>query len=194
MFQTKWKKEWASSHTPRTNITWNAYLHIMFFITTKFHEILLGGFRRVALTRKKQDWRTGKKHYTLRKSLRGVFEGWQFPMLPSCAVDIYYIILDVNWIDIYIVYITFANICVCISYSVYDASQNLWWTSRIDNFGISPIVKQYHPWPYTCSITCLFVCLVSIVPLQNFSLMETPPLPVKGCNFDLCSALLTIEQ
>ena len=28
----------------------NAYLHIMSFITTKFHEILLSGFRGVALT------------------------------------------------------------------------------------------------------------------------------------------------
>ena len=30
----------------------NAYLHIMSFITKKFHPILLSGFREVALTRK----------------------------------------------------------------------------------------------------------------------------------------------
>ena len=51
-----------------------AHLHIMSFITTKFHEILLSGFRGVALTRKTglTDWQTGQKHYTLRNSLRGV--------------------------------------------------------------------------------------------------------------------------
>ena len=38
----------------------HAYLHIMSFITTKFHEILLNGFRGVALTRKTglTDWLT----------------------------------------------------------------------------------------------------------------------------------------
>ena len=49
-----------------------AHLHIMTFLTTKFHEILLSGFRGVLLTRKTgltdwlTDWRTGQKHYTLR--------------------------------------------------------------------------------------------------------------------------------
>ena len=81
----KWKKEWASTHNPRSNIAWecciqwqfqalvtgnptkkrikiapqkdqisifckNAYLHIMSFISTKFHEIRLSGFSRVVLT------------------------------------------------------------------------------------------------------------------------------------------------
>ena len=36
-----------------------------------------------------------------------VFEGWEFSMLPSRAVKIYYIILNANEIDIYIVYLTF---------------------------------------------------------------------------------------
>ena len=46
-----------------------AHLHIMSFITAKFQEILLSGFRGVALTRKTglMDWltdgRTGQKHY-----------------------------------------------------------------------------------------------------------------------------------
>ena len=80
------KKEWASSHTPRSNIAWecciqwmafpsirdgqsdnkgnincsskgstsisckNAHLHIMSFITTQFHAILLSGFSSVVLT------------------------------------------------------------------------------------------------------------------------------------------------
>ena len=44
---------------------------IMFFITTKFYEILLSCFWGVALTRKTrqsdwQTWRTRQKHYTLR--------------------------------------------------------------------------------------------------------------------------------
>ena len=49
----------------------------MSFITTKFHETLLSGFRGVALTRKTgltdrlTDRRTGHKHYTLLTSLRG---------------------------------------------------------------------------------------------------------------------------
>ena len=86
MLLSKWKKEWASSHTPRSNIAWecciqwmaipsirdshsdkkgnikctskvstsisckNAHLHIMSFITTKFHTILLRGFSGVVLT------------------------------------------------------------------------------------------------------------------------------------------------
>ena len=97
ILQKKWKKEWASSHTPHSNIAWecciqrmaipsisdgqwdwkpvsselhkiilakvqnrfkdqisisckNAYLHIMSFITTKFHAILLSGFSGVVLT------------------------------------------------------------------------------------------------------------------------------------------------
>ena len=38
----------------------------MFFITTKFHGILLSGFRGVALRKKTglTDWQTGQKHYT----------------------------------------------------------------------------------------------------------------------------------
>ena len=43
---------------------------------------------------------------------------------------------------------------------------------------------------------CAFVCLGFLVPLKIFSLIfETSPLPVKGCKyFDLCSALMGIEQ
>ena len=52
-----------------------------------------------------------------------VFEGWEFPMLPSRAVNIYHIILNVNSIH-RLHYIRFQNnqgqmnIWVCISYSV----------------------------------------------------------------------------
>ena len=55
-----------------------AHLHIMSFITTKFYDIMLSGFRGGALTRKTglPDWLndscTVQKHYTLRNSLRGV--------------------------------------------------------------------------------------------------------------------------
>ena len=60
-----------------------AHLHFMSFVRTiKFHKILLGGFRGVALTRKTglKDWLTdwltdGSKHYTLRNSLRGYKKG-----------------------------------------------------------------------------------------------------------------------
>ena len=60
------------------NFLWICTSTHMPFITKKFHEILLSGFRRVALTRKTgltdwlTDWRTGQKHNTLRNSLRGV--------------------------------------------------------------------------------------------------------------------------
>ena len=74
--QNSIKKNWIKISCGYAN------LHIMSFITTKFHEILLSCFRGVALTRKTgltdwltdwlNDWRTGKKHYTLRNSLRGV--------------------------------------------------------------------------------------------------------------------------
>ena len=37
------------------------------------------------------------------------------------------------------------------------------------------------------NIVCLFVCMEFI-----FHLYETSPLPVRGCNFDLCSALMAI--
>ena len=56
-----------------------AYQHIMSFITTKFLEILLSGFRGVVLTRKQNwrtDWRTGEKHNTVRNFQRGV--KWRF--------------------------------------------------------------------------------------------------------------------
>ena len=56
--------------------------NIMSLITTKFHEILVSGFRGVALTKKKNrtdgstdcmdDWLTDQKHYTLRNSMYGV--------------------------------------------------------------------------------------------------------------------------
>ena len=39
---------------------------------------------------------------------------------------------------------------------------------------------------------CLFVCLLLIVPLETQ--METSPLPAKTANFNLCSALMAIEQ
>ena len=40
-----------------------------------------------------------------RRGLTLVFEGWQFPMLPSCAFNNYYIIMNVN--IKYIIYITY---------------------------------------------------------------------------------------
>ena len=45
------------------------------------------------------------------------------------------------------------------------------------------------------SLVCLFVCLFGVDrPTQEFfTHMETSQLPVKG-NFDLCSALMVIEQ
>ena len=52
-----------------------------------------------------------------------VFEGWQFPMLPSRAVNIYYIVMNVNYIH-HLHYVWFqnnlcqVNIWVCISYSL----------------------------------------------------------------------------
>ena len=69
-----------------------------------------------------------------------VFEGWQFPMLHSRAVNIYYIILNVFFK--YIVYITLVSKQSRASEDLslyfvlrtfkrsYDASLNLWWTVR----------------------------------------------------------------
>ena len=63
-----------------------------------------------------------------------VFEGVviSYVTVPSRAVNIYYIILNVNFKNTSSHFVWFqnnpgeVNICVCISYSVYDASQNLW--------------------------------------------------------------------
>ena len=45
------------------------------------------------------------------------------------------------------------------------------------------------------SFVCLFVCFGVYRPTREFfTQMETSPIPVKGANFDLCSALLAIEQ
>ena len=43
---------------------------------------------------------------------------------------------------------------------------------------------------------CLFVCLFGVYcpSREFFTHMETSSLPVKGCKFDLCSALMAIEQ
>ena len=44
-------------------------------------------------------------------------------------------------------------------------------------------------------IHCLFVCLWFIVPLENFSLIwRRPHYRWRAANFDLCSALMAIEQ
>ena len=53
-------------------------IHCMFFITTKFHEILLSGFRGVALTRKKQDWRTDWRTDGWIKNIPSELVSWGF--------------------------------------------------------------------------------------------------------------------
>ena len=80
-----------------------AHLHIMSFITTKFHEILSSGFRGVELTRKTgltdwlTDWRTGQKHYTLRNSLEIVRKLCQ----PGICFSRYF--SDFFWMTIFII-------------------------------------------------------------------------------------------
>ena len=74
---------------------------------------------RDIVTPRKPLWNEAKPRLTL------VFEGGQFPMLPSCADNIYYIILNVIWIH-HLHYVWYQNnpgqvkICVCISYSIYS--------------------------------------------------------------------------
>ena len=47
-----------------------------------------------------------------------------------------------------------------------------------------------------CLFVCFFVCLFrGFSPTRGFfTHMETSPLPVKAANFDICSALMAIEQ
>ena len=41
----------------------NIHIYSVSFITTKFHEILLSGYRRVVLTKKNRtDWQMGQNH------------------------------------------------------------------------------------------------------------------------------------
>ena len=47
---------------------------------------------------------------------------------------------------------------------------------------------------FVCWFVCLFVCLGFIVPLENFSLIWSHHLRRRVANFDLCSALMDIEQ
>ena len=95
-----------------------------------------------------------------------VFEGWQFPMLPSLAVNNYYIILNVDWIH-RLHYVWFqnnpcqVNICVCISYSVnsnaHTTQVRIWGEPYTHKFctvniflnithcqAISPVAKFHH--------------------------------------------------
>ena len=55
--------------------------------------------------------------------------------------------------------------------------------------GLQILTFARHSWP-------LFVCLSGIFrPTREFfTHSETSPMPVKGCNFDFCSALMAIEQ
>ena len=41
---------------------------------------------------------------------------------------------------------------------------------------------------------CFFVCLEFIIPLKILTQMKTSPLPWRAANFDICSALIAIEQ
>ena len=117
-------------------------------------------------------WGSLKKSYWTRHqpSSTLVFSGWQFSMLPFRAVNIYYIILTVNWIH-HLLYVLYqnnpgqVNICVFISFYVYSnantvvrrQSESMVKRTRINSahstfFGISPVGKQFHPLLH--SITC----------------------------------------
>ena len=88
------------------------------------------------------------------------FKGGQFSMLPSCAVNTYYILLNVNQIHC-LHYILFqnnpgqVNIFVCISYSVYSNAHmmlvRIYGEPNVHEFCAVDIILEYHPW--TCNIT-----------------------------------------
>ena len=93
--------------TPRKDSCGYAHLHIMFFITTKFHEILLSGFGGVALTRETglTDGRTdgSKTLYPPQLVARGIQKGmsdwlnvgWlkKYPLqLVACSIKLWHFI------------------------------------------------------------------------------------------------------
>ena len=69
------------------------------------------------------------------------------------------------------------------------------WFSRLLN-RFSTLLKELSKcWLIRCLFVCLFVCLGFIVPLENFSLVcRRHHYRWRAANFDLCSALMAIEQ
>ena len=90
------------------DIFWNITRRQAILPVAKFHYVLGRGFmiKRVILYKYWLHERVTWEIVTPRKPMSTeakprltlVFEGWQFPMLPSRAVNNYYIILNVNYI------------------------------------------------------------------------------------------------
>ena len=69
-----------------------------------------------------------------------------------------------------------------------------WFSRLLKRF--STLLKELSKcWLIRCLFVCLFVCLGFIVPLENFSLVcRHHHYRWRSANFDLCSALMAIEQ